>query len=168
MQSLKTKGFLRSYRSYHPPSNLTPRFMSCVSTVLGMNVDEEQLDKVLLTDKTSKFKVLVALSTEFSHSVPSSMLHQMTSLAPVHQFYQSAISSLTPYDQLHQDSQDGLLPDNLVIQLDAVRFTGKGDSPMDKVSPWPRRDTVVTSIKSRDMYKGNKNDYSKYQEEDYK
>ena len=168
MQSLKTKGFLRSYRSYHPPRSLTPRFLSCVSTVLGMKVDEASLDKVQLTDKNTKFKVLVSLSTEFSHSVHNSRLHLMTSLAPVYQFYQSPISSLTPYDQLHQDSQDGLLPDNLVIQLDAVRFTGKGDSPMDKVSPWPRRDTVVTSIKSRDKYKGNKKDYSKYQEEDYK
>ena len=38
---------------------------------------------------------------------------------------------------------------------------------MDKVSAWPRRDTVGTSIKARDKYKGNNKDYSKYQVEDY-
>ena len=168
MQSLKTKGFLRSYRSYTPPRDLAPRFLNCVSSVLGMKVDENTQEEVQLSNKDTKFKVLSALCTEFSHSVPNSMLHQMTSLAPVLTFYQSAISSLTPYDQLHQDSLDGLLPDNLVIQLDAIRFTGKGDHPLDKVSAWPRRDTVISSIKSKDKYKGNQKEYSQYQSEDYK
>ena len=168
MQSLKTKGFLRSYRSYSPPRDLTPRFLSCVSSALGKEVDETSLDNVQLTDKATKLKVLVALSKEFSHTVHNSRLHLMTSLAPVYHFYQSPISTLTPYDQLHEDSQDGLLPDNLVIQLDPVRFTGKGDSPMDQVTAWPRRDTVVTSINTKEKYKGNKKEFSKYQEEDYK
>ena len=168
MQSLKTKGFLRSYRSYSPPRDLTPRFLSCVYSALGKEVDETSLDKVQLTDKSTKLKVLVALSKEFSHTVHNSRLHLMTSLAPVYHFYQSPISNLTPYDQLHEDSQDGLLPDNLVIQLDPVRFTGKGDSPMDQVTAWPRRDTVVTSINTKEKYKGNKKEFSKYQEEDYK
>jgi hypothetical protein len=75
----------------------------------------------------------------------------MPSLVPsVHQSSQSAISSLP------------LLPDNLVIQLYDLRFSDKGVSLMNKVTAWPRRDTVVTSINARDMYKGNKKDYSKY------
>jgi len=166
MQSLKAKGFLRPYASYSPPHDLLPRFLSLVSSVLGIKVEESSMKEVMLSDKDMKFKVLKALSDEFSHSVPNSMLHQMTSISTVYTFYQSPISSITPYDQLHQDSQNGLLPDNLVIQLNHVRFTGKGDHPMDTVTAWPRRDTVVTSRESKQD--GKKAKYSKYQEEDYK
>ena len=166
MQSLKAKGFLRPYASYNPPHDLQPRFLSLVTSVMGINVVETNMKEIMLSDKDIKFKVLNALSNEFSHSVPNSMLHQMTSISTVYTFYQSPISSITPYDQLHQDSQDGLLPDNLVIQLNHVRFTGKGEHPLDTVTAWPRRDTVVTSRNSK--YEERKAKYSKSQQEDYK
>ena len=163
MQSFKTKGFLRSYRIYTPPTDLDHRFKSCVSSVLENEVKMNDLDQMELADKATKFRVLVALDKEFSHSVHSSRLHLMTNLANVYQYYISPISSQTPYDKLHEDSQEGLLPDNLVIQLDHVRFTGKGTHPLDQVSPWPRRENVSTT----GTYRVEKKEHSRYQQEDY-
>ena len=37
MQSLKSKGFLRAYKAYTPPHDLTPRFLSVCSQVHGCN-----------------------------------------------------------------------------------------------------------------------------------
>merc|ERR1712013_335762 len=77
MQSLKTKGFLRPYASYSPPHDLAPRFLSLVTSVMGINVVETNMKEIMLSDKDIKFKVLKALRNEFSHSVPNSMLHQL-------------------------------------------------------------------------------------------
>merc|ERR1719369_968874 len=73
--------------------------MEIMEVVVMELVVMEILKEVMLSDKNMKFKVLKALSDEFSHSVPNSMLHQMTSISAVCTFYQSPISSITPYDQ---------------------------------------------------------------------
>ena len=167
MDSLKTKGFLRPYRAYSPPTDLVPRFLSSVSASVGSTVEKSSLKSVSLEDKSVKLRVMTALEKEFNHSVPNSMLHQMTNLHVLLKFYKSPISSNTPYEQLYLDSQDGSLPPNLVIQRDAIRFTGKGDHEMDRVTAWPRRNTYIHSIKNNKKIEGFKSAYSKYQEEDY-
>ena len=80
---------------------------------------------------------------------------------------QSPISSITPYDKLHEDSQTGLLPDNLVVQKNPVRFTGSGDHPLNTVSPFPRSRTVLHSKASKEKYQPHKPQYDFYQEDDY-
>ena len=82
-------------------------------------------------------------------------------------YFQSPISAVTPYDKLYEDSQNGELPDNLVVQKNAIRFSGKGDHPLDKVSAFPRNNTVLHSLTSRQKYQAQKKPYDYYQEEDY-
>ena len=74
---------------------------------------------------------------------------------------------MTPYDQLHDDSQSGLLPENLVVQKNPVRFTGTGDHPLNTVSAFPRSNTVIHSVASRKKYEPYKAPYDYHQEEDY-
>ena len=63
---------------------------------------------------------------------------------------------------------EGSLPDNLVVQLDAIRFTGEGDHPLNTVTAFPRRNTIVTNIKHlEELGVAPKKKHSKYQEEDY-
>ena len=62
---------------------------------------------------------------------------------------------------------DGKLPDNLVIQLDALRFTGEGDHPPNTVSAFPRTNTVISSIYSKDSKYVPVSKPSRHQEEDY-
>ena len=61
---------------------------------------------------------------------------------------------------------EGNLPDNLVVQLDAVRFTGEGGHPMNEVTAFPRRDTVLLGMKAKDKFVV-KNKPSRFQETDY-
>ena len=133
MNSLKTKGFLRAYKAYQPPTDLAPRFMSVCSEVLGIPVARESLDSVSLDSLDKKAKLLKALYTEFGHLVHSSRLHEMKTLDRLFLFYSSEVSSLNPYEQLHRDKEADLLPSNLVIKKDPIRFTGQGDHPLDQV-----------------------------------
>jgi len=167
MTSLKTKGFLRSYKSYLPPEDLSPRFMAACSEALKVPVSQDSLDTVTLDTNEDKFKVLKALHDEFGHVVHSSRLHEMKNLERVFLFYQSEICVLNPYEQLHRDKEADILPDNLVIKLDPIRFTGTGDHPLDKVTAWPRSSTLVTGLRAKEKYTSRLADFDPWEETDY-
>ena len=88
MESLKTKGFLRAYRSYTPPSDLRTRFLSCVSKVVETEVTLDNIDSIEISDSKQKFTLLKALNTEFDHKVHNSRLHMMKNLGDLYLFYQ--------------------------------------------------------------------------------
>ena len=90
MESLKTKGFLRAYRSYTPPKDLRTRFLSCVSEVLGTEVTLDNIDSIEISDSKQKFTLLKALNTEFDHRVHNSRLHMMKNLGDLYLFYKVA------------------------------------------------------------------------------
>lgn len=167
MDSLKTKGFLRAYHPYQPPADLVPRFLSICSTALGISVDENGLESISLNNVEDKVKVLKSLQSEFGHAVYNSRLHEMKNLKQVFLFYSSEVCVMTPYDKLDQDSKANLLPPNLVVQLDPIRFTGKGDHYLDKVTPWPRTHSPVTGLRAREKYATRKAEYSPWEEHDY-
>ena len=133
MASLKTKGFMRSYKAYQPPADLAPRFVSVCSKVLGLPVAKESLGSIPLDNLDKKAELLKALHREFGHLVHSSRLHEMKTLERLFLFYSSEVCSLNPYEQLHRDKEADLLPPNLVINKDPIRFTGQGDHPLDQV-----------------------------------
>jgi len=170
MESLKHKGFLRAYSPYSPPADLLPRFLSTCTKVLGSRepVSVDSLHTFLLDSNEKKFEVLQALSEEFRHTVHSSRLHEMTSLDRVFLFYNSPINTLNPYEKLHRDFEEGILPPNLVIQLDPIRFTGKGDHPLDRVTAFPRANTLVTDIYAKEKYASREAEATAWEEEDYK
>merc|ERR1712059_11823 len=170
MESLKSKGFLRAYSPYRPPSDLLPRFLSTCTKVLEIMepVLLDSLHTFLLDSNKKKFEVLQALSEEFGHTVHSSRLHEMTSPDRFFLFYESPINTLNPYEKLHRDFEGGLLPPNLVIQLDPIRFTGKGDHPLDKVTAFPRSNTLVTDIYGKEKYASRRAEPTAWEEEDYK
>ena len=92
MQSLKTKGFLRAYKSYTPPSNLKELFLSTCSSSLGRHVTESSLSTDILDNVEVKFKVLNALSQAFNHSVHNSRLTEIKTLADALLYYQVNLS----------------------------------------------------------------------------
>ena len=87
MESLKTKGFLRAYRNYTPPSDLNTRFLSCVSKVLETEVTLDNIDSIEISDSQQKFTLLKALNIEFDHRVHNSRLHMMNNLGDLYLFY---------------------------------------------------------------------------------
>merc|ERR1712226_1844061 len=129
--------------------------------------NENNLESVSLETLEDKFKVLTALKSEFGHMVHSSLLHEMKTLQQVFLFYSSEVSMMTPYEQLDKDAKADLLPSNLVVQLDPIRFTGKGDHHLDQVSPWPRTHTLVTRLRAREKYADRKAEHSPWEKSDY-
>ena len=95
MESLKTKGFLRAYRSYTPPSDLKSRFLSCVSKVVETEVTLDNIDSIEISDSNQKFTLLKALNTEFDHRVHNSRLHMMKNLGDLYLFYKVIIVLLS-------------------------------------------------------------------------
>lgn len=171
MESLSTKGFLRAYRSYTPPADVRPRFLSVCSRVLDQPVagDQASLRAVRLDCSEVKFRVLSALCEEFGgHAVHSSRLHEMQTLADALLYYESAVCTLNPYELLHQEQEAGSLPQNLVIQKDPIRFTGQGDHPLDKVTAYPRSRTLVTGLDARDKFPGHEPEVDPWEDMDYK
>ena len=138
MASLKTKGFLRSYKAYQPPADLERRFVSVCSEALGIPVTKDSLDSVQLDNLDKKTQLLKALHIEFDHLVHSSRLHEMKTLGRLFLFYSSEVCNLNPYEQLHRDKEADLLPSNLVIQKEAFRFTGQGDHTLDQVGQYQK------------------------------
>ena len=87
MESLKTKGFLRAYKSYSPPADLNTRFLSCVCSVLETEVTMDNMDHTEITDTKQKLQLLKSLSSEFDHRVHNSRLHMMKTVGDVYLFY---------------------------------------------------------------------------------
>jgi len=168
MQSLKSKGFLRAYKPYTPPADVTARLVAACSRVLARPLTLTTLGEVGLGSAATKALVLAALHREFGHLVHSSRLHEMTDLERVLYYYTSEVCTMTPYEQLHRDQEANLLPPNLVVRLDPIRFTGEGDHHLDKVTAWPRSDTLVTGLKAREKYANRRSKATVWEEEDYK
>lgn len=92
MQSIRHKGFLRAYQNYEPPSNVEEKFFSSVGKILeNISNDQESMKSTPLDDLDLKLQVLNALSSEFSHKVPNSLLHEMKTVADLLVFYQVTI-----------------------------------------------------------------------------
>merc|ERR1712045_527223 len=88
MESIKHKGFLRAYQSYEPPSDVEEKFFTSVRKIIPNSSNEqESMKSTPLDDLDTKLKVLNSLSTEFSHHVPNSLLHQMKTVADLLVFY---------------------------------------------------------------------------------
>ena len=92
MQSIRHKGFLRAYQSYEPPSNVEEKFFSSVGKVLeNISNEQESMKNTPLDNLDTKLQILNSLSSEFSHHVPNSLLHEMKTVADLFVFYQVTI-----------------------------------------------------------------------------
>ena len=92
MQSIRHKGFLRAYQAYEPPSNVEEKFFSSVGKVLeNISNEQESMKNTSLDNLDTKLQILNSLSSEFSHHVPNSLLHEMKTVADLLVFYQVTI-----------------------------------------------------------------------------
>ncbi|KAK6638175.1 hypothetical protein RUM44_008603 [Polyplax serrata] len=148
-ESLSARGFLRSYKSYTPPENASERVIEIAKVVLGTNYQNEDHLK-----HNDKFALLNECFKEFNHCVPNSLLHTVTGVADIINFYETPVNTNVPYDELVK--QD--LPPNLNIQHDYIRFNPETDTLFKGISAFPQSSTIVTGLKTKKKYKGYKAD----------
>lgn len=90
---------------------------------------------------------------EFEFEIPSHELASLRSLSDVVRYYSIKREALTGEDVLLKSD----LPKNIHLMFEPVRFTNETKDYFKGKTAFPKRDTIVTSLKYRNVYKGYKN-----------
>ncbi|XP_046827764.1 uncharacterized protein LOC124428119 isoform X1 [Vespa crabro] len=112
-KSLSAKGFLRSIKSYDPPSDVNERIDKICAGQQISTRDEAKLEGGL-----SRFKIFAACAEEFKHSVPNSLLCIIETVGDLKEFYHTPVDTATPLETLRRMQ----LPKNLHVQYEYHRF----------------------------------------------
>ena len=136
-------------KSYTPPADLHNIVESVVVSEVGEVPDWTE---VTLTDNRVKYKILSKLASKLDYSVPNSYLWEMNSISDVLGFYSVENNVKTSLESLNTIN----LPPNLSIRTDYVRFNQETDTFFDGVTAFPKSDTIVSGVKPKKLYKGNK------------
>lgn len=89
----------------------------------------------------------------FDFEIVNIDIAELTSLSDVIKYYNTSRSPQTTEEKL----QNTDLPPNLHLQLEPFRFTEKTKHMYDGKTAFPHNDTVVTSLKYKNVYEGFKN-----------
>lgn len=109
--------------------------------------------KLVASQNFVVWQVLVACLEEFKFDVPSCELGELNTLADVVSYYSIARNPTTPEERL----QCSDLPRNVNLQLEPFRFTEDTKDQFGGKTAFPQRDTVISSLKYKDVYKGYRN-----------
>ncbi|KAL8619085.1 hypothetical protein ACOMHN_019357 [Nucella lapillus] len=143
--TLRKREGLQTVRGYRPPGDVEGRMQRVVAQVCGNVAD---WTSIRLDNNRTKFKVLDAAMREFDHYIPNSQLVGVRSVRDVVAFFSTPVRDTTTYEDL--SSLD--LPPNLHLQMEPVRFDPKTDTMFGGVSAFPKRPTVVSSLKFKRKY----------------
>ncbi|XP_072397238.1 large ribosomal subunit protein mL50 [Diabrotica undecimpunctata] len=146
-QSLASKGFLRQQRDYFPPADVDSKLEAIFQAVVGSTDISTEL-----TDLNQKFNLFTQCEQQLGHSIPNSLLHHMKTLKDVQIFYNMPVDTRTPLERMK--SMD--LPENLNVQYEYNRFNADTDTMFGGKTAYPKSSTIVTGLKYKDKYKGQK------------
>ncbi|CAG9838727.1 unnamed protein product [Diabrotica balteata] len=146
-QSLASKGFLRQQRDYFPPADVDSKLEAIFQAVVGSTDISTEL-----TDLNQKFNLFTQCEQKLGHSIPNSLLHHMKTLKDVQIFYNMPVDTRTPLERMK--SMD--LPENLNVQYEYNRFNADTDTMFGGKTAFPKSSTIVTGLKYKDKYKGQK------------
>lgn len=105
--------FLRVQKEYYPPEDVEFQLEAIFKSVIGLANRDYRLADLSL--KSNLFKMC---SDKIGHCIPSSLLHTITTLKDVIQFYKTPIDIRTPLDKMRSME----LPENLHVQFEYHRF----------------------------------------------
>ncbi|XP_064650470.1 uncharacterized protein LOC135501981 isoform X2 [Lineus longissimus] len=149
-QSLSSKSSVKTSRSYVPPSDLKDRMAAITAEICGkeLNWAEASIEQPIL-----KFKVLSRFIQDFKHNIPSSQMSSMKTVGDALDYFRTEVHDSTAVQDLAKLPQ---LPKNLHIQQNPHRFDPETDTFFGGVTAFPKRDTIVTGLKTKKLYKGVK------------
>ena len=157
MTSLKTQGFQRPWRPYQPPKNMEATFAKVCSAIFADKWSTISKDfSNAPVQGLEKAKLLSVLAEEFGgHRVPNSLLHTMTTLDQIFTFYSTAKSDLSPYDRLEMGVRQGVLPQNLHVQLEPKRFDADDVTVPEqwRQDAYPRDSTLLVTPEAQKRWK---------------
>uniref|UniRef100_T1IJV2 Large ribosomal subunit protein mL50 n=1 Tax=Strigamia maritima TaxID=126957 RepID=T1IJV2_STRMM len=151
LQSLATRGFLRSTKPYTPPNDVSEKILNIARLTIE-HKDDNQLINFALTDPDTRFHFLSSCVTELHHDIPNSQLHEMTSVSAVIDYYQLPVSTVNSYDKMCDTPES--LPPNLHMQKEPIRFHPETDTMFGGISAFPEHSVIVSGLKSKKKFKG--------------
>lgn len=108
-------------------------------------------ENIHLKNFEKRFELFHACENKLQHKIPNSLLHTIEIVADVTKYYETAVDTVTPFDQLKNIE----LPKNLHIQYEYHRFHPETDTKFGGVTAFPGSSTLVTGLKYKDKYKGH-------------
>ena len=89
---------------------------------------------------------------EFNHPIPSNILHDLEDVQAVKEYFSKGVE---PEDKLvamlEEHKQNNILPSNLVLQIDPIRFNIT-DKTFFPTTAYPGRSTIVSGIETSKKY----------------
>ncbi|XP_023231975.1 uncharacterized protein LOC111631870 [Centruroides sculpturatus] len=149
-QSISDRGFCREQVPYKPPED-TENQIKIISQDIFGKVDIEWKD-ISLEDSYLKYKLLTRCIQHFNHDIPNSLLHKMTKLSDVLEYFLTPVEGILPYDVLVRDSNK--LPQNLCVIPNPLRFHPETDTLFGGITAFPKSATIVSGLKSKKKYRG--------------
>lgn len=147
VESLSKRGFTRPYKPYSPPDNIRNIVLQTAKDI-GIHSESAEISG------QTKAELLNEISFRTNgHAVPNSMLHLMTTVDRIAEFYSTPVEMRTTYERLHHDQVSGKLPPNIHIQLEPRVFTGEGDHEMERITAFPGRPYYHLTPEARKKYK---------------
>ncbi|GAB6028654.1 hypothetical protein CHUAL_004487 [Chamberlinius hualienensis] len=151
LTSLQTKGFVRSYKSYDPPTDVEAQVKRVCVEFIGNTELNNNFHRHELKDRKQRFKILTSCMKTFNHEISNSQLHKISTIGDLIEYFKIPVKDTTSYDDLYASDD---LPPNLHVMLDPIRFHPDTDTMFDGISAYPGRSTIVSGLKAKKKYKG--------------
>jgi len=152
LDSLKTRGFLRAWKEYNPPPDVSQQIIRICTDLLNLK-ETRDIKDVALTDRSLRFKILSKCINQLDHDIPNSQLHKINTIGHLVSYFNEPVKTTTSMEELKHSTD---LPPNLHIQHEYIRFHPETDTMFGGLSAFPGRSTIVTGLKARKKYKGFK------------
>jgi hypothetical protein len=168
LASYKTKKYLTrlvTCRPYTPPSNIEAIIYRIANETIDNFKQETRSDgnwkSIYLTNPLNKYNLLTRCMKECSHTISNMTLNDIKTLEDVYQYFSTPVQDTNVLETIQQSPD---LPQNVHIQLDAVRFTPETSSFFNDQDAFPKRSTKVIDL----WYKKKYASYPKNEEDPFK
>jgi hypothetical protein len=168
LASYKTKQYvtrLVTCRPYTPPSNIEQIIYKIANETIEHFKQETRSEghwqSIYLTNPLNKYNLLTRCMKECSHTISNMSLNDIKTLNDVYEYFSTPIKDTNVLEDLQQSSE---LPENVHIQLDAVRFTPETSAFFDELDAFPKRSTKVIDLGYKKKYPS----YPKNEEDPFK
>ncbi|KAL7292254.1 39S ribosomal protein L50, mitochondrial [Trichogramma pretiosum] len=147
MDSIQSKGFLRSNKPYKPPADVTERINQILKSKNIKTFDNTKLSK----DLNERFELFNQCGEEFNYFIHNSKLCHIVTVGDLKEFYETPVFTTTPFEAL----QNMEVPPNLHVEQNYHRFNPNADDLFGGKTAFPQSATLVTGLKYKDKYEGH-------------
>ena len=168
LASYKTKQHvtrLVTCRPYTPPTNIEQTISRIANDILEnfqqTTRSEDNWQSISLDNPLNKYNLLTRCMKECSHTMSNMSLNDIKTLEDVYQYFSTPVKDTNVLEEIQQSPE---LPQNVHIQLDAVRFTPETSSFFNGLDAFPQRSTKVIDLQYKKKYAS----YPKNEEDPFK